>query len=201
MRLAALRMIYRLLAPFYDFIAGPAFSRARVASLQYLREAAPQDVLLNGIGTGLDLAYLPKTHRYAALDLTHAMLERALPRGHGFDITWTQGDSQVLPFRDATFDSAVLHLIVAVVSRPQRALQEAARVVKPGGTLLLFDKFLAPGAKAPLRRLLSPLASRIATNTDVVFESLLADVPQLRVVSDEPALARGWFRRIRLEKR
>ncbi len=192
---------YTVLAPFYDFVAGPAFRRARVASLEYLGDAARQDVLLNGIGTGLDLPYLPKTHRYAALDLTRAMLERALPRGRGFDVAWTQGDSEALPFRDATFDCAVLHLIIAVVSRPLRALEETARVLKPGGTLLVFDKFLAPGATAPLRRLLSPLAARIATNTDVVFETLLQRVPQLRVVTDEPAVARGWFRRIRLEKR
>jgi hypothetical protein len=36
---------------------------------------------------------------------------------------------------------------------------------------------------------------------DVVFETVLDGVPQLRVVTDEPALAGGWFRRIRLEKR
>jgi hypothetical protein len=94
----------------------------------------------------------------------------------------------------------VLHLIVAVVPHAERALREAARTLKIGGTLLLLDKFLPTGAKAPLRRFVNPIVSRIATRTDVVFEDVLDRVPRLRVVSDEPALARGWFRRIRLQK-
>lgn len=191
---------YTLLAPFYDLVAAPAFRGAREVSLKPLHGIAPAAVFLNGVGTGLDLAWLPTTHRYTALDLTRAMMNRALPRARGFDITWTQGDSEALPFRDAVFDHGVLHLILAVVARPDHALSEAARVLKVGGTLLVFDKFLARDSAAPLRRFLSPLASRIATRTDVVFEPLLDGVPGLRVVSDEPALARGWFRRIRLEK-
>ena len=65
----------------------------------------------------------------------------------------------------------------------------------------LFDKFLRAGERAWLRRALNPLARRIATRTDVVFEEVLAGVPGLRLLSDEPALARGWFRLIELEKR
>ena len=49
--------------------------------------------------------------------------------------------------------------------------------------------------------MLSPITARIATRTDVVFETLLERAPRLRVISDEPQLAGGWFRRIRLEKR
>ena len=94
--------------------------------------------------TGLDFPYLPRAHRYTALDLTGAMLKRALSRAHGLEIAWTRGDSQALPFRDDAFDYVVLHLIIAVVPRPDRALTEAARVAKPGGTLIVFDKFLAP---------------------------------------------------------
>jgi phosphatidylethanolamine/phosphatidyl-N-methylethanolamine N-methyltransferase len=197
----SLERSYTLLAPFYDLVAGPAFGRARQASLTALHEARGRDVFLDGVGTGLDLAYLPPTHRYTTLDLTGAMLRRALPRARGLDIAWTRGNSEALPFRDEAFDYVVLHLIIAVVPHPDRAFVEAARVVKAGGTVLLFDKFLAPDERAPLRRMLNPFASRIATRMDVVFETLLERTPRLRIVSDEPQLARGWFRRIRLEKR
>jgi phosphatidylethanolamine/phosphatidyl-N-methylethanolamine N-methyltransferase len=72
--------------------------------------------------------------------------------------------------------------------------------LKSGGSILLLDKFLRPGAQAPLRRLINPLAARIATRTDVVFEHVLAAAPELTIKSDQPALAAGWFRRIRLIK-
>ena len=197
----SLRRSYTLLAPVYDLVAGPAFERARGASLAPLQTGAAAEIFLNGVGTGLDLPHLPAKHRYTALDLTPAMMRRAAPRARGYDVAWAQGDSERLPFRDDVFDYAVLHLILAVVPHPVRALAEAARVVKTGGALFVFDKFLRRGATAPLRRLLSPLAARIATRTDVVFEALLENVPRVHVVSNEPAFGRGWFRVIRLEKR
>ena len=199
-RTAALRRSYTLLAPFYDWVARPAFVQARSKSLEQLLHGAPCDIFLNGIGTGLDLPYLPTRHRYTALDLTRAMLNRALRRAGNLTMSWVQGDSLALPFRDACFDYAVLHLILAVVPDAGGALRETARILKPGGGVLIFDKFLRPGAIAPLRRLISPLAARIATRIDVVFEDALAMAPGLTVTSDEPALARGWFRLIRLVK-
>ena len=88
----------------------------------------------------------------------------------------------------------------AVVERPEAVLAEAARVTRRGGTLLVLDKFLTDARAAPLRRLLSPLAGRIATRLDVVFDDVLAEVPELSVLSNEPAAAAGWFRRIVLRK-
>ena len=157
-------------------------------------------MLLAGIGTGLDLPHLPNQHHYVGLDLTHAMLRRALPRTGALDFTPAQGDAQRLPFADASFDSAVLHLILAVVPNPPACLGEIARTLKPGGEVLIFDKFLRPGQPAPLRRLLNPLLRRVATRLDVVFEDTLATTPTLRLLDDRPALAAGWFRFIRLQR-
>ena len=70
----------------------------------------------------------------------------------------------------------------------------------PGGVILILDKFLRRGQRAPLRRLLHPIAARVVTRLDVVFEDVLPRVPGLRLVSDDPAFAGGWFRRIRLER-
>lgn len=169
-------------------------------NLAQLPQAGGCEILLNGIGTGLDLPHLPNCHRYTGLDLTRAMLIRASARTDRLDLRLIQGDSLALPFQDACFDYAVLHLILAVVPEAGQALRETARVLRPGGVILLLDKFLRLGAHAPLRRLISPLAARIATRTDVVFEDALAAAPGLAVTSDEPALAGGWFRRIRLVK-
>jgi phosphatidylethanolamine/phosphatidyl-N-methylethanolamine N-methyltransferase len=196
----SLRTSYALIAPFYDWVVGPALANARRKSLTRLPSAGRSRILINGIGTGLDLPLLTPAHRYTALDLTRGMLARALPRATGLDVQWVQGDSQRLPFREAAFDHVLLHLILAIVPDTRLALLEAARVTRSGGHLFILDKFLRRGESAPLRRLLNPLARRIATRTDVVFEDALAGVDDLRVIDDQPAFAGGWFRLITLEK-
>lgn len=195
-----LRMSYSLLAPLYDLAIAHPLRKARSQSLQSLPANAPGTVLLSGVGTGLDLPLLPRLHRYTALDFSAAMLSRAKLRNVGLQVEWVLGDSMALPFADAQFDHVVLHLIVAVVPQPTQCLGEAARVLKPGGTIILLDKFLRPNQLAPLRRALNPLSRRVATRMDVVFEEVLHEVPQLQMVSDVPLLAGGWLRGIVLQK-
>lgn len=196
----SLRTSYTLLAPVYDVFVGPALQRARANSLERLPRTGNANILLNGIGTGLDLPLLPSTHCYTALDLTRAMLRKARSRAGQLNLQWTQGDSQQLPFRNGSFDHVLLHLILAIVPDTRAALREAARVLRTGGRLFVLDKFLRPGEPARLRRMLNPLVRHIATRTDVVFEDVLADATGLAVIADEPALAGGWFRMITLEK-
>lgn len=195
-----LRWSYSLIAPFYDLAIARPLQAARSRSLQSLPTDVAGKVLLSGIGTGLDLPLLPKLHRYTALDFNAAMLKRAQPRGTGLEIEWVLGDSMALPFADAQFNHVVLHLILAVVPQSAQCLSEAARVLKPGGTIIILDKFLRPQQTALLRRALNPLSRRIATRMDVVFEEILREVPQLQVVSNVPLLAGGWFRGIVLRK-
>lgn len=128
------------------------------------------------------------------------MLRRTQPRVGVIDFLPVEGDAQCQPFADASFDSAVLHLILAVVPEPAQCLAEIARVLRPGGQVLVFDKFLRRGQPALLRRLLNPLFRRVATRLDVVFEDLLVEVPELALEYDQPALAGGWFRMIRLRR-
>jgi phosphatidylethanolamine/phosphatidyl-N-methylethanolamine N-methyltransferase len=196
-----LRWSYSLIAPIYDLVVSRPLLRARTQTLRTLPTEQTRKVLLSGIGTGLDLPLLPKLHHYTALDFNSAMLERAKPRSTGLQVDWVMGDSMALPFADAYFDHVVLHLILAVVPQPAQCLNEAARVLKPGGTIIILDKFLRPQQTALLRRALNPLSRRIATRMDVVFEEVLRETPSLQLVSDVPLLAAGWFRGIVLQKK
>ena len=195
----SLKHSYSLIAPFYDAALAAATRAQRVKSLAALPHD-PARVLLNGVGTGLDLPHLPRQHCYTGLDLTHGMLRRVAPRATGLDFRCVQGDAQQLPFADCSFDHAILHLILAVVPNPAACLAETARVVASGGSVLIFDKFLLPEQRAPLRQLINPLLRRVATRLDVVFEEVLAGTPQLVLESNQPALASGWFRLIRLKR-
>ena len=197
-----LRYSYTLFAPVYDAFVAPFTAAARRRGLELLREESPAEVLLVGIGSGLDIPLLPRGPRYTGLDLTPAMLARARRKAEALklDIRLDAGDARALPYSDAMFDVVVLHLILAVTPHPERVLAEAGRVLRPGGRVLILDKFLRPDQKAPIRRLVSPLLGLLATRTDVVFEEVLARAPGLEVVSDRPALAGGWFRHIVLRK-
>ena len=196
----SLRYSYTLIAPIYDLVIAAATRSARIKSIAALGDAPPGRVLLAGVGTGLDLPHLPGQHDYTGIDLTAAMLRRSRPRAAGRDYQPVQGSVLALPFGDAHFDHVILHLILAVVPDPAQALREAVRVTRPGGQLLVFDKFLRPGQRAPLRRALTPLTMCLATRMDVVLETLLSDLRDIRVENDEEALAGGWFRRVRLRR-
>ncbi len=192
-----LKSSYTLLAPLYDPLIKRATRHARARSLKRLQGFEGQ-LLMPGFGTGLDLDFLPPNAKISALDLTPAMLKRAQTRAAegSLDIEWHVGDAQALPFDDNQFDAVAMHLILAVVPEPRLALSEAARVLKPGGRLLILDKFIRQGSKAPLRRAISPVLGMIATRTDVVFEELLTQVPELDVTENTAAGFGGWFRQI-----
>lgn len=197
-----LKFSYTLLAPIYDSIVGSATSEMRLNSLKRIDIKTPQHILINGIGTGLDLPFLPENHQYTATDLTPAMLEKCKARlpEYKLNLDLHTADVMHLPFEDNSFDIVLMNLILAVVPDPMKALKEASRVLKPGGKIFIMDKFIRPGELAPTRRLLNVFIKHIATRTDVVFEHLLDSCPELKLTNDKPALMNGWFRFIDLEK-
>src|ERR1039457_5973607 len=96
-----LRWRYSLIAPFYDLVVSRPLLRARTQSLRTLPADQAKKVLLSGIGPGLDLTLLPKLHHYTALDFNAAMLERAKPRGAGFQGEGGGGYSMAGPGSDS----------------------------------------------------------------------------------------------------
>ena len=140
-----LRRQYTRLAPLYD--GAVAFlDRGRTRAIAEIAIQNGERVVIPGVGTGEDLPYLPTNVRIRGVDLTPAMLERARAKSAFLaDVELIEGDATALPFPDASFDVALLHLILAVVPDARAALAEAARVVRPGGRASVFDKFVPPG--------------------------------------------------------
>ncbi len=201
----SLRQTYRLWAPIYDLMLKQATRAARSRNLEQLGTMEGKALAIIGIGSGLDLDLFNERTRpeyCVGLDITRAMLKRAQARGDAssFPVRLIEADAMNTPLRSQQFDVVLLHLILAVVPKPERALAEASRILKPGGRIVIFDKFLHHHQKAPLRRLISPFLGMLATRTDVELEPLLAAHPELRLTRDESLLARGWFRGITLIK-
>ena len=201
----SLRQTYTLWAPIYDLMLKQATRAARTRNLEELGAMGGKSLVIIGIGSGLDLDLFneqTQPERCVGLDITRAMLRRAQARSSTspFPVHLIEADAMNTPLKKQQFDVVLLHLILAVVPRPEQALAEASRILKPGGRILIFDKFLRHHQKAPLRRLISPLLGMLATRTDVELEPLLAAHPELTLTRNEPLLARGWFRGITLIK-
>lgn len=80
--------------------------------------------------------------RVIAVDRSQAVLERARAlarRRRVSNVTWRRGDIERLPLRDASVDVAILSQALHHAADPARAIAEAARIVVPGGRVLVLD--------------------------------------------------------------
>lgn len=185
-----------LYAPHYDKMIGLEPMRRRSLELAALQPG--ERLLVDGCGTGLDLPLIPAGVEVDAIDLSPGMVEQARQKGTAARLRIM--NAQHLDFAAATFDCVLLHLIVAIVPEPLLCLREAARVVKPGGRVMLFDKYFhGPGRPRLIRRILNPLFRFLGTDLNVRTLDLAAQAG-FRVVHEEPAMLNGMFRIARLEK-
>lgn len=95
-----------------------------------------------GCGAGhTALALAARGLEVTALDLTEAMLEqgRELARERGLRVSFQRGDVEMLPFPDASYDLVTSRYSAHHYPHPERAVAEIARVLRPGGALLLVD--------------------------------------------------------------
>jgi len=97
-------------------------------------------------GTGdISFRYLKRAgHGHATVcDLTEPMLVEGRKRAEASQMSdsldWVTGDAMALPFPDNTFDTYTISFGIRNVTRPQEALNEAYRVLKPGGRLMVLE--------------------------------------------------------------
>ncbi|RSM71657.1 SAM-dependent methyltransferase [Actinoplanes sp. ATCC 53533] len=93
------------------------------------------------IGTGLNLPYYPATVAVTGIEWSPAMLDLARHRAEhlGRAVVLREGDAQQLEFPDDTFDTVVCTFSLCAIPDDHQAVQEMARVLRPGGLLLLAD--------------------------------------------------------------
>lgn len=135
------RARYQRIAPLYDAMESIAEKRYSDWRPRLWSLVKGPRVLEVGVGTGKNMPHYPKGVEVTAIDLTPGMLARAKRRAGelGVDVTLQLGDVQDLSFPDNTFDDVVATFVFCSVPDPVLGLNEIARVLKPGGQLLLLE--------------------------------------------------------------
>src|SRR6266508_4550862 len=108
---------------------------------QWVCSQAIGGVLEVAIGTGRNLPFYPEDIRLTGIDFSPAMLELARRQADqlGRKVDLRLGDAQALELPDASFDTVVCTLSLCAIPDERRAVAEMARVLRPGGRLLLLD--------------------------------------------------------------
>jgi len=102
----------------------------------------PKTVLDVGTGTGfLALLLSEMGHKVKGLDLSPGMVEQARRNGaeRGLDAEFAVGDAELVPEPDAAFDVLVNRNVLWTLPRPEKALADWKRVLKPGGLVVVID--------------------------------------------------------------
>jgi ubiquinone/menaquinone biosynthesis C-methylase UbiE len=158
--------------------------------------------LLVGIGTGADLPFPPAGVDVTGIDLSPEMLAKARLKLDLCPATvkLIQGDAQSLLVDEASFDAAILNLILSVIPDGNACLQSSLRALKPGGRAVVFDKFPPEGETVSLVcKLLNFFSTIFGTDINRRLSDLMQDC-SCKIIHNEPSIGSGVYRIILLRK-
>jgi phosphatidylethanolamine/phosphatidyl-N-methylethanolamine N-methyltransferase len=137
---------YARWAPVYDFVFGPVFDVSRRISIDAANRVGGR-ILELGVGTGISLPGYGSRTKVVGIDLSEPMLRKARERVAHERLAHVRGlvvmDAANLGFKDASFDCAVAQFVITTVPDPEATLDELARVVRPGGEIVLVNHISA----------------------------------------------------------
>ncbi len=184
MQVDAIQKSYRRWAPVYDLTFGRITQGGRVLAAAHVN-AQGGSVLEVGIGTGLALDYYAAHVRVIGIDLSAEMLREAETKARKQRLTNLVGlhqmDARQIAFPDASFDHVAAMHVMSVVPEPETVLAEMARVVRPGGSVMIANHFAGRAEGWTFaERLAAPLANLLGWHADFPLERVMGH-PLLRL--------------------
>lgn len=198
------RKIYKRWARFYDKLFGSSYiNKQREGEIAMLGLEAGDSILFIGIGTGEDLRFIPKGVRATGIDITEEMLDATRGKAEALgvkEVKILNMDGQNMEFAANQFDFVVLNLILSVIPDGHKCLREAYRVLKPGGRIAVFDKFLE-AKKEPniVRKLINNITKLLGTDINRSFSDIAHNI-DLKVVQEKKSILGGMYKIYILEK-
>jgi phosphatidylethanolamine/phosphatidyl-N-methylethanolamine N-methyltransferase len=198
---------YARWAPIYDLVFGAVFERGRRASIAAAERIGGR-ILEVGVGTGISLPDYARSNRLVGVDLSEPMLRKAQERVsenglHNVEALAVM-DAEHLGFADGLFDVIVAQYVITAVPDPEATLDEFARVLKPGGEIVLVNHI---GAETGLRRAFeqwfAPVARRLGWRPEFRWARLARWAERhggVRVLERRAMPPLGHFSLIRFEK-
>ena len=204
---ALMRKAYARWAPVYDIIYDRLTEPAARCAVEAAMACGPR-ILEAGVGTGLSLGYYRPGVEVHGVDLSEDMLRRArnkvLKRGLTHVRSLQVMDVCRLGYADETFDAVTAQFLITLVPSPEQALTEFARVLKPGGEIILANHFgQADGPIARVEEIVAPLCSRIGWSSDFKvsrIETWARAAGLAEVVEVRPVFPGGFFKIMRVRK-
>lgn len=198
---------YARWAPVYDLVFTVAMYPGRKAVAAAANRPFGQ-VLDVGVGTGLELPMFDQRTRLVGVDLSEPMLRRAQNRAATRGLTNIDGllvmDATNLAFPDGHFDAAVAPYVLTVVPDPEATLDELARVVKPGGEIILVNHIGASeGPIAWIEGRLGKLSAELGWRPEFPWSILgewIDANPDVRLVERRKLAPFGLFTLARIQK-
>jgi phosphatidylethanolamine/phosphatidyl-N-methylethanolamine N-methyltransferase len=200
--------IYQRWAPVYDRVYR-GILRDGHRKLAALASAAGSDILEIGVGTGLTLGHYPRHCRVIGIDISEHMIARAREKVRRDDLQHVRAlevmDAHALAFADQSFDAVCLPFVITLISEPERALDECARVLRPGGEIILASK-LGDGAglQGAIEEAVAPLARRIGWSSTFRIGRIAAWAErrgEFAAADILPVFPNGFFKIVRLKQR
>src|SRR5580700_5938380 len=167
--LETVEQAYDRWAPIYDLVFGGVFSKGRDAAIEATNKIGGR-VLEVGVGTGISLPLYAPHVRIFGTDISEAMLNKARRRVAGLRLKNIEGlavmDAEKLEFEDNSFDVVMAQYVVTAVPNPEAALDEFARVLRPGGELIILTRVSADdGIRRFIEQQLQPVVRRLGFRT------------------------------------
>src|SRR5712675_1593645 len=194
-------------APVYDLVFGGVFSKGRRAAILATNKLGGR-VLEVGIGTGISLPLYGPNVRVFGTDISAAMLRKAKARVADLHLTNVEGlavmDAEKLEFPDNSFDVVMAQYVVTAVPNPEAALDEFARVLRPGGEIILLSRVSADaGMRRFIEQRLQPVVRQLGFRTDFAwsrYTEWAAGAHGMELVERRPVPPLGHFSLIRFRK-